>query len=136
MTRRQTHRQHWFRFSAHLTEAHLPWTDPMNAFEVTVEVADCGIATIGGNGLDRRGGISEQLRSPRHPHLKQVSAHGLPYFSSEKAANPSLSEAQQPADLVPGQLKSAPTLVDHSQENSDACVHDCASIIAPGTWPK
>jgi len=108
----------------------------MNAFEVAVEIADCRIAAIGGNGLDRRGGISEQLRSPRHPYLKQVPLHGLAYFFSEQAANPGLSEAQQPADLVPGQLKGAPTLVDHSQKNSNARVQDCSSIIAPGTEPK
>src|SRR3974390_1713872 len=139
MTRRLADRQHrfmavWFR--APVTEAHLSWTNPMNAFEVAVEIADCRIAAIGGNGLDRRGGISKQLGSPRHPHLKQVPLYGLAHFSPEQAANPGLSQAKKSDDLVPGLIMGSPTLVYHSQEYSNSCFHNFSSIIAPRTEPK
>jgi hypothetical protein len=43
---------HAVKVGNHVHVAHLLWTYAIDAFEITIKVADLGIAAIAGNGLD------------------------------------------------------------------------------------
>ena len=118
---------------AHLDQAHLHRTGPIDVLEITAEVTNLAIPAFMGNRLDGENDIAQQLSGPAHPHFKQMPAKCLPHLCIEQAQYTSFSKPKQTADLLRTHLERATALFNDLQEYPDACVHLRSQSANPAT---
>ena len=117
----------------HVSKPHLHRAHAMDSLEISIKVADFAVAAIGGDRLNGRRDILEQLGGSRHAYIEQVLAKGLADIPVEQPEKPGLSDPQQVADLLRRDTKGASVSVDDSQENADTGVHQSCFAVALAT---
>ena len=78
----------------HVSKPHLHRAHAMDSLEITVEVADLGVAAVGGDRLNGRGNVLEQLSGTRHANIEEVLPQRLANIPVEQTEKPGLSDPQ------------------------------------------